>query len=353
MKLHTCFFGCSIAIALFGYSASNAQSPLPVPEASPQASVTQTIGISEVTVTYHRPGAKGRQIWGALVPYQEVWRAGANENTTISFSHPVTVEGKPLAAGTYGLHMIPAETQWTLIFSKNSTSWGSYFYNESEDALRVTVSSHPGEQREWLQYEFNDLTDSSAVLSLCWEKLCVPMLLTFDTPSIVVANARDAYLRGMNGFTWQGYNQAAQYCVRKNINLPQALAWADQSIGTNENFSNLRTKAAILEKMGKEGDAAALRDKAMKIATEADLNTLGYVYLNAGKVKDAREIFEKNVKAHPDSWNVYDSLAETLEKSGDTKGAIKNYEKALKLVGDERNKKRITETLAKLNATKK
>jgi len=310
--------------------------------------VSQTVGISQIQVTYHRPGVKGRQVWGSVVPYGDVWRGGANENTTVSFSTPVMLGGKTLPSGTYGLHMIPAKGEWTVIFSKNATSWGSFFYKESEDALRMRVQPQPAEFQEWLQYAFSDLTDSTAVLALAWEKLRIPIPLKFDTRALVVANARDSYLRGPAGFTWQGFNQAALYCAHNDIELSQAAEWVDQSIRLNENFNNLWTKAALFEKMGKAAEVPALRERAMKLATEADLNSLGYAYLNSNKIKEAVELFEKNVKAHPESWNVFDSLAEGLEKSGDTKGAISNYEKALKLVGDERNRARIQKTIAQL-----
>jgi hypothetical protein len=340
----------SICLTFGVLAVCSAQTPFKSPEPSPRATVSQTIGISEVSVTYHRPGIKGREVWGKLVPYGEVWRAGANENTTISITHQVSIEGKILPAGTYGLHMIPAKDSWTVIFSKNSTSWGSYFYKEAEDALRITVKPQATGQTEWLQYAFSDLTETGAVLSLSWEKIRIPISLTFDTPAIVIAYARDEYLRGAAGFTWDGFNRAAQFCIRKNVSLPLALEWADRSIAINENFTNLRTKAAVLEKMGKSSEATALREKSMKLATESEINILGYGYMNDGKTKEALELFEKNVRDHPDSWNVYDSLGEGLAATGDTKGAIKNYEKALKMGVSEENRKRITEILQKLKA---
>ncbi|MEW6511060.1 MAG: DUF2911 domain-containing protein [Bacteroidota bacterium] len=339
----------AVVIMLAAQPSSNAQPPpMPVPQPSPKALISETIGISEVTVSYHRPGVKGRKVWGDLVPYGIVWRAGANENTTVSFSSEVTVGGSTLPAGTYGLHMIPTEGNWTVIFSRNATSWGSFFYKEAEDALRFKVKPVASEYHEWLQYEFSDLSDSSAILSLLWEKVRVPIALRFVTRKLVIDNARDVYLRGLAGFSWQGFNQAAQYCLRNNMNLAEALNWANQSVAIAETFANLRTKAAILEKMGNTSEVASLRSKAMSIATEVDINTLGYTYLQAGNTKEAIATFETNVKDHPNSWNVYDSLGEGLDAAGDTKGAIRNYEKALKMVGDEVNKKRINEILTRL-----
>jgi tetratricopeptide (TPR) repeat protein len=341
---------CLLAGVLFA-NGSYAQQQLPVPQQSPQASVTQTIGVTGVTISYHRPGVKNRQIWGKLVPYNQVWRAGANENTTITFGDPVRIEGKELAAGTYGVHMIPAENEWTIIFNKNATSWGSFFYKEDEDVLRVKVKPQPGEHQEWLSYEFGDLTDSSATVTMRWEKVKVSFKVGLDVHTIVLAHAKNEYLRGLPGFTWQAFNQAAAYCMQNNVNTDEAMAWVDKSISINENFNNLRVKAGLLENSGKTAEANALKDKSMSVATEADLNTFGYQLLGNNKIKEAIDIFKKNVKAHPDSWNVYDSLGEAYDKNGETKLAVENYSKASKMVKDDANKKRIAETLKRLGAS--
>ena len=326
-----------------------AQATMPAPQASQKGAVSQAVGISDVSVSYHRPGVKGRAIWGSLVNYGQVWRAGANENTTVSFSDPVKIEGKDIPAGTYGLHMIPTQGDWTVIFSRNFTSWGTYFYKESEDALRVTVKPQPAEFQEWLSYEFGDLTNSSAVLSLHWEKLRVPIRLQFDTDAIVLGHARDVYLRGAAGFTWQGFNQAASYCLRRGVNLDEALSWIDRSIDINENFTNLTVKAGLLEKMGKADEAKKVRGTAESLATsEQEVNALGYQYLASNNFKEAIDIFRKNVKNHPNSWNVYDSIAEAHLKAGDTKRALENFQKALTLVKDEENKSRIEGEIQKL-----
>src|SRR5881394_2060104 len=147
--------------------ASAAQSfVLDLPTASPRAQISQRIGLTEITINYHRPLVKGRKIWGGLVPYGTVWRAGANENTTIAFTDPVSIEGKPLAKGIYGLHMIPGENEWTLIFSNNSTSWGSFTYDQKEDALRVSVKPQPAEFHEALTYDFDEVKPDSTVVTL-------------------------------------------------------------------------------------------------------------------------------------------------------------------------------------------
>ena len=155
----------------FSATRSYAQSAiLDLPRDSQHAKVIQRVGVTDITINYHRPLVKGRKVWGGLVPYGEVWRAGANENTTIEFTDPVTIEGKPLAKGIYGLHMIPTENEWTIIFSKTASAWGSFTYNQSEDALRVTVKPQTAEMKEALAYEVDNVTPTSALISLRWEK---------------------------------------------------------------------------------------------------------------------------------------------------------------------------------------
>src|SRR5215471_2050374 len=223
-----------LAAAMVAASAATlAQTPLTLPQASPPATVSQTIGLTEIDITYHRPAVNGRKIWGGLVPYGEVWRAGANENTTITFSSPVKIGGKPLAAGTYGLHMIPTTKQWTVIFSNVSSAWGSFSYDEKEDALRVTATPQPAEGFvERLSYTFDDPTETQASFVLRWEKLKVPVKVEVDTPQVVMASIR-AELRGLPRFSWPGWNQAAAYWLRHGGDLEEATKFADQSIQMN------------------------------------------------------------------------------------------------------------------------
>jgi len=161
---------------------------LDLPRQSQHAVVTQRIGITDITINYHRPLANGRQIWGNLVPYGEVWRAGANENTTVTFSDPVTIEGQPLDKGTYGLHMIPGETQWTVIFSKMSTAWGSFSYKQDEDALRVTVKPQTAVFHDALAYDFDDVKPDSTVITMSWDKVAVPFKVAVKVNDIVEAS---------------------------------------------------------------------------------------------------------------------------------------------------------------------
>lgn len=338
-------------VAFLAAAAAAAQpAPLTLPQASPKATINQTVGLTDVAITYHRPAVNKRTVWGDLVPWNDVWRAGANENTTIAFSSPVTVNGKPLAAGTYGLHMIPTQgADWTIAFSNVSWAWGSFSYDEKEDALRVTAKPQPADFEERLSYSFDDPTDASVEVAMRWEKLRVPFRVEVDTPAVVVASIRRE-LRDLPRFSWQGWNQAAAYALRSKVNVDEALTWADRSIRMQQTFGNLRTKAGLLELKGDTKGAADLRDRSMKIATEVDINAYGYQLLGAGKTDEAIEMFRKNVKDHPTSWNVYDSLGEAYERKGDKKLAAENYRRAQNMTQDPDQKKRIDGILKKLGA---
>lgn len=322
---------------------------LKLPEESQAASVSQTIGLTQITIMYHSPRVKGRKIWGALVPYNEVWRAGANENTTISFTDDVKVEGRELPAGSYGLHMIPTAGQWTVIFSKNATSWGSFFYRQDEDALRVTVTPREMEFQEWLSYRFADLEPESVSAELRWEKLAVTLRITLDVTAIVLEHIR-LDLRTLAGFSWQAFNQAAAYCAEHDVNLEEGMKWADRSIAMNQNFTNLNVKADLLEKTGKKQEAVELRKNALKRANEVEVNAYGYRLLGTGRVREAIEAFKFNVDKYPNSWNVYDSLGEAYERNGDTRLAIEYYNKALDRATDATQRKRITDTVKNLQS---
>src|SRR5215813_8395768 len=236
---------------------------LTIPRVSQRASVTQRVGLSDITITYHVPMVGGREVFGKTVPYGKVWRAGANENTTITFADDVTVEGKPLSAGTYGLHAIPDKEQWTIIFSKNSTSWGSFSYDQKEDALRVSVKPHAAEAFEQLTYTFENVKADSAAATLHWEKLAVPFQIGVDVKAVVLRSIKNE-LRSVGGFTWGGYDEAAQWCLDNNYNLEEALKWEQTSIDNEPRFENWETRSRILSAMGKKEEA----DKALATALD-------------------------------------------------------------------------------------
>ena len=342
---------CVLATLVLSTADAAAQAPpLKLPEASPAATVIQTVGLTEIKVSYHRPAVAGRKVWGELVPYGDVWRAGANENTTVSFSSPVKVAGKPLAAGTYGLHMIPTAKDWTVIFSKVSIAWGSYSYDPKEDALRVTVSPQPSEgPTERLSYSFDNPSETAATLTLRWETLKLPIAIEVDTPKVVMASMRGELL-GLPKFFWLGWNQAASYWLKHGGDLDEALKLSDKSIEIASTFQNTMTRAAILEKKGDAKGAAALREKALGLATEGDINLYAYGLLADKKADEALAMFRKNAAEHPTSWNAHDSLGEAYAAKGDKKSATDSYTKALSLVKDPNNKKRIEQVLNKLKA---
>jgi DUF2911 family protein len=241
---------------------------LDLPLKSQEAEVSQRIGLTTMTVRYHRPLVNGRKIWGELVPYGKVWRTGANLNTTISFSDPVTVEGKPVDAGTYGLHMIPTAGDWTVILSKNSTSWGSFSYDASEDALRATVTPQPSDMHEALTYEFDQLRPDATVLELKWEKIAVPIRVSVDVHSVALASIK-RQLRSLAGYSWMGPEEAAEYLLAQNFALDDALAYADKSIGIEDRIENELTKSKILSALHREAEAAAARKRARDLAVDA------------------------------------------------------------------------------------
>jgi hypothetical protein len=326
-----------------------AQQNLTQPRASQQASVSQRIGLTDIAINYHKPGVKGREVWGKLVPYEQVWRAGANENTTISFSTRVQINGKEVPAGKYGLHMIPTEKNWTVILSKDNAAWGSFFYDESHDQMRFTTTPSATDFQEWLGYTFDDVSPNSATVGLRWENLHIAFTIDVDVNQLVAENMQEQ-LTGLAGFGWQGWNQIANYYLLNNMDMDQALAYVDRSIGINQNVTNSFTKAIILEETGKTEEAAKMKEEAFVNASENNINTLGYQYLFAGRVDDAMVIFKKNVEMFPDSWNVYDSLAECYAAAKDNEHAIEFYTKALENAPDNQ-KNRITTSIDDLKGS--
>ncbi|HXU32009.1 MAG TPA: DUF2911 domain-containing protein [Thermoanaerobaculia bacterium] len=249
----------ALAIATTAVTAANAQtSQLFAPRPSPGASVSQTIGLTDVTIRYSRPGVKGRKIWGALVPYGEVWRTGANENTTITFSTAVKVEGKEIPAGTYGVQTIPNQKEWTLILSKDADEWGAFSYKPEDDAMRATVTPVEGmHAKERMEFYFDDLTDTSATVKLVWEKLVVPFKIEVDTPAQVAGKQR-----------WQGLYQGANWCIDNGCS-DKAEKWLDASIALDPNFNNLRAEANLYAKSGRTKDAIAAGERALAAAKTA------------------------------------------------------------------------------------
>lgn len=308
-------------ILLFSFAIEAQQ--LSTPRVSPQSEVMQQIGMSKIIINYSRPAVNGREIWGKLVPYglqvsqfgngnPSPWRAGANENTTISFSDDVKINGVSLKEGTYGLHLIVNENEdWEFIFSKDSKAWGNFFYNEKNDALRVKVKPIPSEFIEWLQYSFDDITPNSVKTNLMWDKIKVGFTCEFDAINIALKSIREQ-LTGLPGFNWQPWNQAAFYCLQNNVNLTEGETWIRKSIALNENAGNL--------------------------------NLLGYLLMSQNKNDEALSVFKNNVEKYPNNWNVYDSLGEAYNNFGNINESIKYYKLALD-IAPENQKQRIEDIL--------
>lgn len=327
---HAVTTAATLTLGLFaGAGAGFAQSPpLTLPQPSQAATVSQTVGLTEITITYHRPRVQGREVWGKLVPYGEVWRAGANENTTISFSTPVEIEGHRLPAGRYGFHTLPSPGSWQLIFSAVDSNWGSFAYDAKEDVLRVEVKPETAPFEEALAYSFDDATARETTIALRWEKLRVPFKVSVDTPEIVYQSLKRE-LRGLPQFFWQPWNQAATTLLTNKVHLDEAMAWVEKSISIQKNFANSFTKARLLTEKGDAAGAKKLMDEALPGANEAELNAYGYQLLGGGSAADAVTIFRENVKRHPESWNAHDSLGEALALQGKKDEAIAMYRKAL------------------------
>jgi tetratricopeptide (TPR) repeat protein len=318
-------------------SSAHAQSALlDLPRDSQHGTVIQRIGITDITINYHRPLVKGRKIWGKVVPYGEVWRAGANENTTIAFTDAVTIEGQPLGKGIYGLHMLPGENQWTVIFSKVSTAWGSFTYDSAQDALRVTVKPLPSDMHETLAYDFDDVKADSAVATLRWERLAVPFKVEVKVHDIVRSSLPNQ-LQGLAQYTWEGWDDAASYLLAQKYDLDEALKYEDTSIGTEKRYDNLLTKSQILEAMGRKDEAEAVKRDALSRASAAQLYSYGRLLQSQDKQEQAFDYFRQAAKKDPTDWTVHDGNARIYSAQGDFENALR--EMKISLAGAPDNQK--------------
>jgi hypothetical protein len=309
---------------------------------SPAATVSQTIGISTVTVAYSRPSVKGRVVWGTLVPYgynkqgfgagnDAPWRAGANENTVIHLSHPARIEGHPVPAGDYGLFfVVNQDNTGEVILSKDSRSWGSFWYVPDHDLFRAKITLKEIPMTEMLTYDFQNLTKTSAELVLNWEKKQFPVRIEFDVDAIVMANAVEE-LKGPVGFNWQGYASAANYALANKVNYDQAMGWIDRAIQINPNFVTLSTKSKLLKATGNTTQSDSLMHEAVALGNENELNNFGYQLMNDKLYDRAIEVFILNTQKHPKSANTFDSLGEAYATKGDKKNAILNFKRSLSL----------------------
>ena len=301
---------------------------LDLPRQSQRAEISQRIGITDITIRYHRPLVNERKVWEGLVPYGKVWRAGANENTTITFSDAVLIEGKPLDKGTYGLHMIPNADEWTIIFSKNSTSWGAFTYDEKEDALRVTVKPKPAEMRNALTYDFDQLQPDAAVVELEWEKVAVPFKVSVDVHDVVQASMKKQ-LRSLTQYTWISWDDAATYLVTEKVGLDDALTYANKSIEYEDRYDNELTKSKVLRALNRNDEAATAQKKALDLASPLQIHLFGRQLQGEKRSDEAFAIFRDNAKKHPDQWFVHSGLARIYCSQGKFDDAAKEMKVAL------------------------
>jgi hypothetical protein len=335
-----------------------------------KASVSEWIGITDVVINYDRPAVKKRegQIWGQLVPYgfndlgfgtskAAPWRAGANENTTISFSTDVMVEGKPLPAGKYALFMAMAETEATIIFSRNSTSWGSFFYDPAEDALRVTVKTiKMPVSVERLKYEFSDETENSATVSLLWEYLKIPFTVSVDFVQTQLASFRNE-LKSEKGFRWEAWVQAVNFAVEHHTNLQEALQWSDYSIDNNnfvgqKNFRSLSARAKLFIELNRVTEAEALMQEAMPLANMVELHNYGRQLISEKKPAAALEAFKLNARKNPNVYTTNMGLARGYSANSDFKNATKYAKLALAQAPDKQSREMIEKYLLILGGNK-
>lgn len=343
------------------------QMSLPPSGNNQKSEVSQYLGLVKVTIAYSSPDVAGREIWGKLVPFglanlnfaksteqnPSPWRAGANENTTITFSNDVEVEGKSLKAGTYGIHMIPGAEDWIIIFSNVTTAWGSFSYTPADDALRVTVKAAPCEFNEFLTYEFTDRLQNSAAARMKWEKLAVPF-------KINVSNGDDLYIKklreefvGPKGFAWQNAVSATNFCATKKINLEEALGWVDGFINpprTVKYFPLYQSKGNVLAAMGKKDEADAFMKEAINLpdATAAQITGYGRTLIAQNRPADAMIVFESNFKRYPKEVTAMMGMARGYSANGDSKKAMKFAQDALKAETDPKAKTTIDGLVKKL-----
>jgi tetratricopeptide (TPR) repeat protein len=333
--------------------------------------VGETIGLTEITINYNAPGVKGREgrIWGELIHYgfkkldyatdtASPWRAGANENTTFNFTTPVKINGYDLPAGKYGFFVAFGRQQSTLIFSKNFNSWGSYFYDPGEDALRVVVNNIALDSSvEWLKYDFSERTDSSSVVALSWEKVRIPLTISVDLIETQLNSFRRE-LRGDKGFLWENWQQAAVYCLHKNINLGEALHWINMAICPDSNtvtsdsgFINLIIKGQILQRLNRENEAMTTFKAAALKARPEELYNYAGTLITKHKTEFALQLLQWGNYMNRDQFYIDAGLAKAYSTLGDYKVALK-YSRKAKLLSPPTMKAEFESWILKLRSGK-
>ncbi len=354
---------CLFFILSLTFYLSPLEAQLKTPRGSQQATVKQRVGTTDIYISYSRPRVNNREIWGKLVPYgmnnlgfgtakESPWRAGANENTVIKFTDDVTLEGTPVKAGKYGLHMVVHENgEADIILSKNNTAWGSYFYDPSEDVAKVRVKTKEAAHREFLTFDFVDVQPTEATAALIWEKKEIPFKIGVDVTKNVLADFRKA-MQGQLGFNRQNWEQAANWSSNNGGDLNEALEWIDAArqgqFFSQKTFANAQIKAGILNKMGKQQDALTLMDSSLKDGTVFEVHGYGRQLIALGLNDKALEVFKWNAANHKNTWPVNYGLARGYQAKGDTKSALKYLKRALVLAPAKANKDRVQANIDRL-----
>lgn len=355
----------AILVASVGPAARAQTITQPYSGDNQKASVTQWIGPVSVTVDYsspdvHAPDGEDRagRIWGGLVPYglhdlgfndcrECPWRAGANQNTVFTVSHDVMVEGQRLPKGAYGLFMIADPEEWTVIFSSNSTSWGAYTYDPKEDVLRIKVKPAKSTYHEWLTYEFTDRRPDRATVALRWENLEVPIRIAVENIDDLYVAQIKRELRNRDGYSWNNWMAAAEYCLEHKTHLKDGLWFAEQAVGWEgigqRNFQTLTTLAQLQIANGMKDEAAKTLAEALgpKRADVRQMHYFGRKLQQQGENRLALQVYEANAKAHPNQWPVNLGLARGWSALGDKSRAIAFARKALPQAPDSLNRANI------------
>jgi len=355
--------GVVLLALVFTFSNIAVNAQLTLPQGSQLATVSQRIGINDVSIEYSRPSVNGREVWGKLVPYgmnnlgfgtakESPWRAGANGNTVIKFEDDVKIEGSALSAGKYGLHMIiQKNNKATLIFSKKHTAWGSYFYNPADDALRVDVKMKDVDHTEQLTYTFDDVSANTAMATLRWEKKAIPFKVEVDVPKVVLNDIRKN-LENSPGFSRQTWEQAANYALNNGGNLDEALGWINATISgvffSKKNYNNLNIKSQILAKQGEMAEASKVMDEALVYASVFQIHAYGRQLIGQDQKEKALAVFKMNAKKFKGQWPVDFGLSRGYSALGDYKKALKHLKIASKRAPDQPNKDAIVNFIEQL-----
>lgn len=335
--LFTVLFSCTVT----------AQPTLELPRTSQKAAVSQRIGITDITVSYHRPGVKGRQIWGGLVPFDEVWRTGANEKTTITFSDAVEIAGRSFDAGSYAIFTIPHRDSVTIILSGNTSGWGTQ-YDPADDLLRFDVLPVPAEHTEWMEFAFMDLSDTGATLALHWTDRLIPVRISVSTPEIVLDHARAQIAAGPDSAVAILLRTAAAYAERQNIHTAEALDWINRSLAVRRTLQALCVKADLLTRNGE--DAGGIVDEAVSNATAEEMDSYARTLRREGRADRALELLLKFTQRNDDAWLAHRSLGETYAALDDPASAKEQYEIALRNAPAGKEADRIRELIVELDA---